>query len=90
MGIRLDECIPQPLEREFTSHDVSTVAEMGFDVFITVDQNIQYQQNLKTRRLALVLIIACNNKLQTLKGFVPEMLAALETIQAGDFTIVGR
>jgi len=70
--------------------DLLRLAEDEFDVFVTVDQNIQYQQNLKSRRLAIVLIIAYNNKLQTLKGFVPEVLAALETIQVGDFTIVGR
>lgn len=64
--VLLDECLPKRLKREFIDCAVSTVPEMGwagkkngelmkvahaqFDVFVTADQNLQYQQNLALRR----------------------------------------
>ena len=63
MKVLLDECIPRPLARHLPSHDVRTVPQMGwastvngtllklaeaeFEVFITVDKGIRYQQNLR-------------------------------------------
>ena len=62
--ILLDESLPRPLSRLLVGHDVSTVAREGwtsltngalllqaaerFDVVLTADQNIQFQQNLST------------------------------------------
>ena len=62
MKLLLDECVTRHLKREFANHEVHTVEEAGFkglengnllraasgiyDVLITVDQNLPYQQNL--------------------------------------------
>ena len=62
MRVLLDECLPRRLRAELTGHDVSTVPEMGwagvqngellslaaatFDVFLTVDSSIEYQQDV--------------------------------------------
>ena len=51
--------------------------EQGFDAFVTMDQNLQYQQNLRSLEIRIVLIKAVNNRLETLKNFAPQILAAL-------------
>lgn len=70
MTIILDENLPRPLKRIFPNHTVTTVQEEGFagtvngallarlegvfDVFITADRNLRYQQNLSGRQLAIL------------------------------------
>jgi hypothetical protein len=105
MRVLLDECVPRKLKRELTGHDVLIVTECGwsgvkngkllalaeaeFNVFLTVDQNLKFQQNLKTFRISIILLVARNNRLRTLLPLMPEMRAALENIKAGDFVRVG-
>jgi hypothetical protein len=60
-----------------------------FDVFLTVDQNLKYQQNLSTFRIAIILLVARNNRLQTLLPLMPEVREALDNISAGDFIHIG-
>ena len=70
MRILLDECVPWPMHKLLRGHDCSTVQDKGwggikngdllhraeteFDLFITADQNIRYQQNLSGRRIAIL------------------------------------
>ena len=77
MRVLLDECLPRTLGRELAGHDVVTVPDMGwagrtngellrlmrgqFDVFITVDQGMTYQQNLSNVSIAIVVLAAANN-----------------------------
>lgn len=101
MRILLDECVPRPLKRELSGHDVHTVVEMGwsgmkngellalmapekFDVFLTVDQNLSYQQNLRAMSVAVIVLIAPTNKLADLLPLMPSVHAALTTIQPSD------
>ena len=74
MKLLLDECLPRRLKRELPGHDVSTVPERGwagikngrllalmepdFDVFVTIDGNLRYQQNLSGRDVGLVVLSA--------------------------------
>jgi len=53
-----------------------------FDVFLTVDQGIEYQQNLTGRRFAIIIFHAKSNRLKDLLH-VPACLAYLESIQPG-------
>ena len=101
MKVLLDECVPRKLRRELTKHQVLTVTERGWsgiengsllslaqnevDVFLTFDQNLKYQQNLKTFNIAIILIVAKNNRLRTLLPMMPKIRDALEVIHAGDF-----
>lgn len=71
MRVLLDECGPRKFKRELAEHQVLTVTEHGwsgikngklltlaeaeFDVFLTVDQNLKYQQNLTASRIAIIL-----------------------------------
>ncbi len=95
MKVLLDECLPKKLKRDFVGYEVNTVPEMGwagikngalltlaepqFDVFITIDNNLRYQQNLKTIQLVIVVLNATDSKLETLRPLIPSVLSALET-----------
>jgi predicted nuclease of predicted toxin-antitoxin system len=105
MKVLLDECVPRKLGRELTEHAVLTVTERGwsgikngelvalaeteFEVFLTVDQNLKYQQNLKAFNIGVILLVARNNRLKTLLPLMPEARKALENIKAGDLIRVG-
>jgi predicted nuclease of predicted toxin-antitoxin system len=99
MKVLLDECLPRRLKRELPGHTVSTVPEMGwagakngallrlaettFEVFVTIDQNVAYQQNLRSVVLAIVVLVAANNRLDTLRPLMPRAAAALHTVRPG-------
>jgi len=105
MKVLLDECVPRKLRRELAEHDVLTVTERGwsgikngkllalaeaeFDVFLTVDQNLKYQQNLEAFDIGVILLVARSNRLKTLLPLMPEAKKALENIKAGEFIRVG-
>jgi hypothetical protein len=106
MRILIDECLPRKLKQEFADHDVSTVQEMGwsgikngallrlmtgqFEVFVTIDSNLTYQQNTTTLELAIVVLKAPNSKLESLLPLMPEVQDALATLKAGDIARFGH
>ena len=61
----------------------------GFDVLITVDQNIPEQQNLAGRRLALVILCGPTNRLHDLEPLVPKAIAGLASIRPGEVLRIG-
>jgi hypothetical protein len=65
------------------------LADAKFDVFLTVDQNLKYQQNLTAFHIAIILLVARNNRLQTLLPLMPEVREALNKIKAGEFIRLG-
>ncbi len=97
--VLLDECLPRKLKREFIHCVVSTVPEMGwagkkngelmkvargqFQVFVTADQNLRYQQNLAYADVGVVVLVATNNRIETLAPLMPQVNEALQTIAAG-------
>ena len=99
MRVLLDECVPRKLRGELPGHKVKTVAEMGwagtkngallqraaseFDVLLTVDQGILYQQNLAGLPLALIIVKAPSNDIKDLRPNMPKVLQVLTTIQPG-------
>ena len=104
MKVLLDECVTRYLKREFTGHEVLTVEEAGFkglkngqllqaasgqyDVLLTVDQNLQYQQNLKNFAIAVVVLKAQRSTYPMLKPLMPQVLEALEKIKPGEIITV--
>ena len=100
MKVLLDECVPRKLKREFANHEVVTVTEQGwsgiengallklaatkFDIFLTVDQNLSFQQNLKNFNIAIILMVARNNRLKTLLPLMPAVRAAIGDVKAGE------
>jgi hypothetical protein len=69
--------------------DLLTAAETaGFDVFLTVDQGFEYQQNLTARKLAIVIFRAKSNRLKDLLPLVPACLAHMKSIQPGQIVTI--
>ena len=61
-----------------------SVAEVaGFSVMITGDKNLEYQQNLTGRRIAVVVLGAASNALEDLLPLVAKTLSAIDALQAG-------
>lgn len=60
-----------------------------FDVFITADQNLQYQQNLNALPLAVVVVVAKSNRITDLRPLIPELLAALAALPARTLVQIG-
>jgi hypothetical protein len=105
MKVLLDECIDWRLSRDIVGHDVKTLRQMGwtsiqngdllalaaqhFDVFVTVDRNLSFQQPLRSYPMAVVVLCAQSNRLAVLRPLVPELLTAIETARPGVATLVG-
>lgn len=104
MKILIDECLPRKLKNEFPDHEVQTVQDAGwsgkkngqllrlmsnvFDVFVTVDNNLEDQQQLASYPVGFIVLSALNNKLGTLLPLLPEVLTAIETIQPGQVVTI--
>jgi len=54
-----------------------------YDILITVDQNMPYQQNIQALQIAVVVLVAKRNSYVRLKPLLPRALAAIEVIQPG-------
>ena len=55
----------------------------NFAVFLTTDQNLRYQQNLRGLRVAIVVLVAPTNRMHDLVPLMPTVRTVLETIQPG-------
>ena len=99
--ILIDECLPRRLAGVLAGFDVVTVPEAGwtgrsngellrlaeeeFDAFVTIDQNLQYQQNLQDAEVALVVLECRTNRFEDLLPLVPRLLDVLrdQPVQGG-------
>jgi predicted nuclease of predicted toxin-antitoxin system len=63
-------------------------ANSGFDVFLTLDRGVQYEQNLKGCEIAVVLISAKSSRLADLLPRIPAILTALRSVRVGHFVRV--
>jgi hypothetical protein len=69
--------------------DLLTAAETAkFDLFLTVDQGFEYQQNLTTRKLAIIIFHAKSNRLKDLLPLVPACLERIASIQPGQIVTI--
>jgi hypothetical protein len=99
MKVLFDQGTPAPLRTSFAGHEVKTAREMGwdelrngelllaaeaeFDAFVTTDQNLQYQQNLKGRKLAILVLPTTS--WPRLKEHVGMIVAAVNGLRPGNF-----
>ena len=58
--------------------------ERGFDVFVTADQNVEFQQNVKASGIAVIVLSARTNRLKELRPLAPEVLRVLSAIKPGE------
>ena len=105
MKVLVDECIDWRLAREIVGHEVKTARQMGwstikngellklaekeFQVFVTVDRDLSFQQNVPAFAIAVIVMRAKSNRLSDLQPLVPELLAAIPTAKPGTVTYVG-
>jgi hypothetical protein len=69
----------------FKNGALLTQAEAArFSVFLTGDQNLEFQQNISKRRLGVVVLCADSNALEDLLPLIPAALAAIEAVQPGE------
>lgn len=66
------------------------LAEMEFDVFVTADQNLEYQQNLAGYEIAVVVLAAPTTRLSDLEALIPEVLSLLPTVEPGKVKRIAR
>ena len=105
MMILLDENLPRKLAAHLSGHECRTVVQCGwsgkkngellaladplFDILLTLDKNLPYQQNLNTKRIAVLIVGARSNRIEDLLPAIPESLAAIEGIQPAHVFRVG-
>jgi predicted nuclease of predicted toxin-antitoxin system len=97
--VLLDECVDWRLGRDLISHEVRTARQMGwttlkngellalaaaqFDVFVTVDRNLSFQQDIVSLPIAVVVLQARTNRLADLKPLLPSLLFAIDATPPG-------
>ncbi len=99
MRVLLDESVPRALGFAINGHFVRTAQTAGFtgllngellaamkladfEVLVTFDQNLPYQQNTALP-VAVVVLVASNNRVETAMKFVPRLLSTLVSLTAG-------
>ena len=104
MRVLLDECIDWRLAREIAGHDVSTARQRGwtairngelltlaskeFDVFVTVDRNLAFQQNIVSFSISVIVLAARTSRLADLRPLIPRLLIAIESVGPGQLAFV--
>ena len=61
----------------------------GFAAFVTVDQNLEFQQNVRATGLAVAVLVARTNRLKQLIPLAPALRVALERVHGGELVRVG-
>ena len=105
MRVLLDECLPRRLKRELVGHDAKTAPEMGwaskrngellalavgqFDVFLTADRNLSYQQDVSSFDIAVVVLVARSNRFEDLRPLASRILEVVAVAERGAVTLVG-
>jgi predicted nuclease of predicted toxin-antitoxin system len=69
--------------------ELLSVAETAFDVLVTVDTNLRYQQNLTGRKIAVVVVQSSSNRLDHLRQYFTACALAIEKIKPGEIVLVG-
>jgi predicted nuclease of predicted toxin-antitoxin system len=69
--------------------ELLALAEQRFDVSVTVDANLRFQQNLGGRRIAVVILRGWSNRLVDLTPHFPACAAAIEGFSPGVVTVIG-
>jgi hypothetical protein len=100
----LDECLDWRLRRDLPGHEVKTVQEMGwcgfkngrllclaqaqFDVFITGDRNLSFQQNLPSFSIRVVVLKGESIRLVHTRPLMPKLLCLLPSLKPGTIVAI--
>ena len=105
MRILLDENLPADFAALVTGHSVDAVTKVGwtgirngdllrlaardFEVFVTMDRNIEHQQNLSRWKLRIIVLPAPSNRLPHFAPLAPALMKALRKIKPGQLLSIG-
>jgi hypothetical protein len=105
LRVLLDECVDVRLAASLATVDVRTVADQGwlgissgqllslaaaeFDVFVTVDRNLPFQQHLPKFDIAVILLRAKTNRIDDLVLLVPDLVSAIPRAKKDVVTSIG-
>ena len=97
MRVLFDTCVPRPLRKSLLGHEIKTAQEMGwdrlrngdliqvaeeaFDVLVTSDQKLKYQQNLTGRKIGIIILPT--NHLRAVLELAPKVAGALSEVSPG-------
>ena len=87
------ECLTAPeagLGGKKNGELLAIAEEEHFEVFITMDKGIEYEQNLSNSHLAVIVLRAKSNRLSDLVPLVPDCLKALQSIKTGQLIRIGE
>lgn len=98
--VLLDECVDWRLGEKLAGHEVKTASASGwaglsngdllrraqaeFDILITTDRNLMFQQNLPEFDIAMIVLAAKSDRLNDLLVLVPKILAAIPSAKPGE------
>jgi hypothetical protein len=80
--------VPQAGWAGIKDGELLRLAEGKFDVFITVDRSLPFQQNLAVLDLAVLVLQASSNRLADIQVLVPKILAIIDTAPKGTATVI--
>ncbi|MBI1984264.1 MAG: DUF5615 family PIN-like protein [Acidobacteria bacterium] len=105
MRILLDENLPADLAAELAGHEVATVTHLGwqgiknsellrraqgrFEVLVTMDRNLEFQQNITEFEVSVLVLLAHSNRMADLRPLVPAILRELKIVLPGELRRVG-
>jgi hypothetical protein len=104
MRVLLDECLPRKLKHDVRADFVSTVPEMGwarewlvtsssgarFRCLSYQGSNLEYQQNLATLDLAVIVLIAPTNDIEDLKPLMDAVNETIVRIKPAEVKYIGN
>jgi predicted nuclease of predicted toxin-antitoxin system len=70
--------------------ELLALAEQQYEVLVTIDKNIRYQQNLVGRKIAILIILSESNDYEDIRQHIPAAVEALKLIRPGKFVEVGK
>ena len=104
MRVLLDECMPRRLRRELASHYVRTVVEAGwsglkngallrtaaaeFDVLLTVDTNLEHQQDTARLPMAVIVLLSHRNDVDLLRPLMSRVRDLLPSVEPGRLYVI--
>lgn len=104
--VLLDECIPVQLAPEFPNHQVRTIRGMAwrgkkngellqlaagkFDVFVTIDAGLSYQQQIAGGKWGVVALVASSNEIEALRPLIPKLRHAVMKVKPGQMIRIAR
>ena len=81
--------VPQMGWAGIKNGDLLVLAEKQFELFVTVDRNLSFQQNLSRYNIAVLVLRASTNRFRDLRLLVPELLTSLSSAKLGEVLVIG-